>query len=85
MTPQRIRDVGEILGREGLAERAQEIMQEAINSGSYKKVIEAVGRLSVIHKACGYDVYWKEKASIGQGKEIIEMNHIYRTNQKVKS
>lgn len=76
MKPKQIRYAGEKLGREGLAKRAQEIMQAAMEDGSYKAAIDAAGRLAVIAAACDYDVYWKEKKDIGKQCEKEKMDTV---------
>jgi hypothetical protein len=69
MTPKELRKIGKKFGREGIVKRAREIMENAINSGSCMEVIDAVGRIKVLFDMSGYDVHWKEKASIGVDRE----------------
>lgn len=69
MKPKEIREAGSILGREKLAIRALEIAKEIVEDGSYKRAIKGAGQLKVIAMACGYDVYWDEKASDGERHE----------------
>ena len=62
-----IKKAGRLLGREGISERVLFLVSRL--DGSYKGAVDLIGRLSVLEKACRFDVYWDEKAFLGSVKE----------------
>jgi len=65
MTISELRKCGKILGRDGLALLAMRIAEEIVKDGSYQGAIQGAGKMQAVIKACTFDDYWQEKASIG--------------------
>lgn len=63
-------------GREGLAERALNIANEIVETGSYKRAIAGAGQLQVIAEiAKKADLYWGEVTDRGYVKEFFYAEH----------
>ena len=62
-----LRVIGNSIGRDGVSERAIEL----INSfdGSYKGAVILCGQLSVLAKVCSFDSYWDEQVKKGVRSE----------------
>lgn len=69
-----LREVGDILNREGMSKAAIEAVENF--DGSYKGVMELCGRLSVISKMATCDEYWNEQVWRGTHKQEIEAERI---------
>jgi len=63
------RKVGDMLAREGMAQRIIEIAGD-IASGSYKNAMERAGQISVLVEAASFDDYWGGKVNIGKNREV---------------
>ena len=63
------RKAGEILAREGIAQRIIQIAFE-ISQGSYKDAMSGAGRIAELVDCASYDDYWTEKANIGRQLEV---------------
>lgn len=75
----KLRDAGDILGRQGMSELVFEYVKSF--DGSYKGAMKLAGKLSVIAKMATCDEYWAEKVSIGERSatakaETILENHL---------
>ena len=79
----KLREAGDILGREGLALRALQIAKEIVEDGSYKRAIQGAGQLEVLAKACTFDDYWDEKRHIGIRKEECFMEQVIDTKKDI--
>lgn len=62
------REAGEMLKRDGIAERIRHLANDIAN-GSYKNAMEKAGQIAVLVDSATYDDYWTEKANIGKHKE----------------
>jgi hypothetical protein len=72
-----LREVGESLGRVGMAEMALKFVSEC--DGSYKSTMELCGKLSLIAKMATCDDYWYEQVERGLSRaesavESINLN-----------
>lgn len=79
----KLREAGDILGREGLALRALQIAKEIVEDGSYKRAIQGAGQLEVLAKACTFDDYWDQKRYIGIHKEEFYMEQVIATQDTI--
>ena len=62
------RKAGEILEREGIAQRIIKIATE-ISNGGYKDAMQNAGRIAELVDCSTYDNYWEQKASLGKQYE----------------
>jgi len=69
-----LRSAGKVLGRSGMAEMAQDLIEEC--SDSYKGVMELCGKLSVIAKMATCDDYWSEQVNRGISKAEFKIELI---------
>lgn len=64
----KLRDEGERLGRDGLSQRAHDLIMEYATkhpTGHYKEAIALAGRMRAISLAARGDAYWGEKTDAG--------------------
>lgn len=71
-----LKEVGRILGREGIAIRALEIAKNITKNGSYKNAIKGIGRMCALASCCNFDVYWSEKRDLGKNMEYENLTAI---------
>ena len=64
MKIQRLRDIADLIGREGLSQLVIEAVEEF--DDSYKGAMRLAGELSVIAKMATFDSYWDEKTNLGR-------------------
>lgn len=69
----RLREQGERLGRQGLAERVFTLVDEFNEERTYKNAIALAGRLKAIAQACKFDSYWDEKCGVGFDHETYDL------------
>lgn len=70
----KLREVGELLGREGVSKLAKVFIDEC--NGSYKGVMELSGKLSVLAKMATFDEYWNEQVVRGEQKALYKIESI---------
>ncbi len=71
-----LRKEGERIGREGLAARVWELVDEFNKNRSYKNAIILAGKLKAIAQACKSDGYWDEKCSDGFHHEYYDLKRV---------
>lgn len=77
-----LRAYGARIGRDGLAQRVQELVREySAKDNSYKGAMTLAGALQVLAEAAMYDDYWEEQVRKGHLSEV----HTLQTMHQEKS
>ena len=78
MKIQRLRNIADKIGREGLSKLVIESVEGF--DGSYKGAMKLAGELSVIAKMATFDGYWDEKTTLGKQSMESKILNLRRLN-----
>jgi hypothetical protein len=68
-----LKGAGKKLGRDGLSERAIEIMDEFKKAPTYREAMKVVGRMKALAQAAKFDAYWDEQVQKGFDAEFVKL------------
>lgn len=74
---------GQRLGRDGLSERVNTLVDEFNENRTYKNAMVLAGRLKAIAQAATFDSYWDEKMSQGYNCEKNDLSNCVKPSCKL--
>lgn len=69
---------GERLGRDGLSERAIQIMDEFVKAPGMREAMKVAGRMKALAGAAKFDDYWTEQVDKGFSAEVAKIMTIQK-------
>lgn len=69
---------GERLGRDGLSERAMQIMDDFAKARGMREAMKVAGRMKALAAAAKFDDYWTEQVDKGFSAEVAKIMTIQK-------